>query len=83
MKSQNYAHDFSQLEEVLLSQFEPAILAETLEQSLYAIIQQGLESGEKPGIVMRKFDATFTLMNVFKRMKLHKQQSQAVVRKVA
>lgn len=83
MKTPNYAHDFTQLEEVLLSQFEPELLAETLEQSLYAIIQQGLENGEKSGIVMRKFDATFTLMNVFKRMKLQKQQSQAVVRKVA
>lgn len=84
MKTPNYTHDYSHLEEVLLSQFEPQLLAETLEQSLYAIIQQGLENGEQSGIVMQKFDATFTLMNIFKRMELQEQQVQSVQsRKVA
>jgi len=64
MNPSTYHHDFSYLEEVLLSQFEPEIIADTLEASLYAIIQQGLETGEKTGIVMQKFDATFTLMPI-------------------
>lgn len=62
--------DFSHLEEVLHSQFEPELLAETLEQSLYAIIHHGMSTGEKAGIVMHRFDAAFTLMNVFKKMSL-------------
>jgi len=37
MKTPTYAHDFTQLEEVLLSQFDPELLAESLEKSLYAI----------------------------------------------
>lgn len=70
MKTPIYTHDFTQLEEILLSQFEPELLAETLEQSLFAIIQSGINNGEKAGTVIRKFDTTFTLMNVFKRMHL-------------
>ena len=77
MKTLQYTHDYSQLEEVLLSQFEPELLAETLEQALYAIIEHGCNNGEKAGTVMRKFDATFTLMNIFKKMHLQ-QSAQAV-----
>ena len=76
MKTPTYTHDFQQLEEVLLSQFEPELLAESLEKSLYAIIHHGLTTGQKTGIVMHHFDATFTLMNVFKRMHLQQLASE-------
>ena len=73
MKTVNYTH----LEEVLLSQFEPELLAETLEKSLYALIHHGVSTGQKAGIIMHQFDAAFTLMNVFKRMSLENQLNQA------
>lgn len=79
MKTPIYTHDYSQLEEVLLSQFEPELLAEALEQSLYAIIESGCNNGEQAGNVMRKFDATFTLMNVFRKMHLQQLSESAKV----
>ena len=82
MKTPNYAHDFTQLDEVLLSQwsatrFEPELLAEALEKSLYAIIHHGASTGQKAGTIMNQFDAAFTLMNVFKRMHLQQIQESA------
>lgn len=79
MKTPKYLHDYTHLEEVLLSQFEPELLAETLEQSLYAIIEHGCTNGEKAGTIMRKFDAAFTLMNVFKKMHLQQIAESAKV----
>lgn len=77
MKTPNYAHDFTQLDEVLLSQLEPELLAEALEKSLYAIIHHGASTGQKAGTIMSQFDAAFTLMNVFKRMHLQQIQESA------
>ena len=82
MKTPTYAHDFTQLDEVLLSQFEPELLAEALEKSLYAIIHHGASTGQKAGTIMNQrkaapFDAAFTLMNVFKRMHLQQIQESA------
>ena len=68
MKHPEYYYDFTHLEEVLCSQFEPTLLADALEESLYAIICDGVNTGEKAGTIIRRFDAVMTLLTVFKKI---------------
>lgn len=71
MKPPINTYDFSYLEEVLHTQFEPELLAESLEESLYAIVHYGITTGQKAGITMMQFDAAFTLMKVFRKLQKH------------
>lgn len=71
MKHPINTFDFTYLEEVLHTQFDPELLAESLEESLYAIVHYGVTTGQKSGRIMLQFDAAFTLMKVFRKLQKH------------